>query len=100
MTEQHSHPEYASHGEVNCFGIRINEMERDLGERVAVQESKTERNEEDITKLFTLVGENAKQMGAVEKSLAGLSGKIAGVVAVVTALATVLIEVAKHFIGK
>lgn len=98
--EQHLHPEYATHNEVNHFGKRVNEIEVDLGERVAVQESKTGRNEEDITKMFELVGKNAEQLGAVEKSLAGLSGKIAGVVAAVSGLVFAVSKVAEHFIGK
>jgi hypothetical protein len=75
--EQHTHPEIEK--DVDGFGARLNEMEKlQEGEKV-----KTARNEKDITDLFKLVGENAATMTTLEKSVAGMIGKVAGATAAV-----------------
>lgn len=90
--EQHEHGEYATHTEVNQFGKRVNDVEVSQAE----ERVKTGRNEEDIQSIFTLVETNAKTIGAVEKSVATLAGKLAGAVAAILAVA----EIIKHFIGR
>ena len=60
----------------------------------AEERVKTKRNEEDITRIFGLVGSNAETIGRVEKSVASLVGKIAGAVAAILALS----ETVKYFV--
>lgn len=47
----HDHSEYATRSELNGFGCRVDTMK----ERVAAQEAKMGRTEQDVTKLFVLV---------------------------------------------
>jgi hypothetical protein len=82
--------------DLNGFGKRVNEVEVSLGKN----DVKTQRNAEDITKLFTLVGEVAQTANKIEKSLAGLIGKIAGVVAAASVFVAVIIRLGEHLLGK
>ena len=92
----HEHHAYATRKELDGFGTRLNEAEKDLeGNSV-----KTDRNAADVQDLFKLVGENAKTVGTLEKSLAGLTGKIAGIVAVISFLVPFLVKLGERFIGK
>lgn len=95
MTD-HEHSDYVKRTELDGFGKRLNEAEKEQ-EGVKV---KTERNEADITKLFQLAGENAKGLNAIENTLASLLGRIAGAVAAVSALVVIVAEVVKYTLGK
>lgn len=88
--EEHSHKDLER--DLNGFGQRVNAVEVSMGKN----DVRTDRNAEDITKLFTLVGSNAETIGRVEKSVASLTGKIAGAVAAILAI----FKVAEFFFGK
>jgi hypothetical protein len=88
VTEQHTHPEVTT--ELNGFGKRVGKVENTL----SANEVKTDRNKEDIGNLTKLIGANAEAIGLVDKSVAKLTGKVVGALAVIT----VVIELAKTFI--
>lgn len=92
MIEQHEHPELKR--ELNGFGERLNKAE------VCMAEVKTRahRSEEDIQSIFSLVERNASQLGSVQSSLAGLTGKIGGAVAIIMILVSVLIKLAERLV--
>lgn len=92
--EHHEHPEMVT--ELNGYGERLNRAEVCMAE----VRTKVERGEVDVSKLFSLVADNAKQLGAAERALAGLSGRVAGAVAVITTLVTIVMKIAEHFITK
>jgi len=68
----HAHTEYATHGEVNAFGERVNRVEVSQGE----ERTKTKRNEQDITRLFDLVGKNAQTVMDFQTATATRFGQI------------------------
>ena len=75
--ETHNHPDIDR--QINGFGERVNTAERCQAETKV----KAERNEKDIQNLFALVGSNAETISELEKSVAAMTGKIAGAVAVI-----------------
>jgi hypothetical protein len=90
MTEHHEHPRIEK--DLNGFGERVNEVEKTL----SANEVTTNRNKEDIANVTKLVGANAEAIGLVDKSVAKLTGKVVGALAVIT----VVLELAKTFIPK
>jgi hypothetical protein len=91
--ELHSHPEINS--DLNGFGQRLHVMEvTQEGVRV-----KTERNENDIQDLFSLAQQNAEIIHKLETSVSKLLGKISGVVAAITIVITALGQLLKIWLG-
>lgn len=78
--------------QLNGFGRRVNDIEIAL----SGNEVKTNRNVTDLTELRKLIGSNAETIGRVETSLARLTGRVAGAVAVVAVVA----EALKSFLGR
>ncbi len=92
----HEHKEYATHRDLNGFGKRVNDVEGDTRENTV----KSERNEQDITKLFDLAGENTRGINGLEKTVAGLVGRVSGYVAAASATVIIAAEIIKHYVGK
>jgi hypothetical protein len=87
--ETHNHPDIDR--QINGFGERVNVAERTNAET----RIKAERNERDIQNLFDLVGSNAETISEIEKSVAAMTGKIAGAVAVIV----LIIEVVSRYVS-
>jgi hypothetical protein len=87
--ETHNHPDIDR--QINGFGERVNAAERTHAET----RTKAERNERDIQNLFALVGSNAETISEIEKSVAAMTGKIAGAVAVIV----LIIEVVSRYVS-
>ena len=92
--EHHEHPDIVD--DLNGLGERVNKAEVCMAE----VRTKVERSEDDVQKLFILAESNADQLSKTTASLAGLSGKIAGAVAVITTLVTIAVKLAEHFLAK
>lgn len=92
--EHHEHPELVA--DLNGYGERLNRAEVCMAE----VRTKVIRNEEDVQKLFTLTESTAKQLAETGKSLAGLSGRVAGAVAVITTLVTIAVKLVEHLLAK
>ncbi len=94
--DQHKHPEYTTHQDLNGFGKRVNDVEGDTRENTV----RSGRNEADVTRLFELAGENTRGINGLEKTVAALVGKVSGYVAAASAAVIIAAEIVKHFLGK
>lgn len=85
----HTHPDITR--DIDGLGEKLTNTR----EAFSSVKTKTGRNETDIQDLFRLSGENTRNLGVLEKNLAGLGGRISVLIIIVVPVSVALIELAK-----